>query len=186
MNAVIEAYKAKFNDKARQEQSNELIVYTLPLPELIINTTYLMDNWVCGALTHIHPGFSFHKASDINMTEEQRFYYLMGFMICMDEEPSRLHFYPIRQAYMLKGLMNKLPAKGLVDEAWKVAKRFDAQLGQLLLDEDDKPRDIGGFPENEAELTRFLGIYFDIAIYFCCACISGYVEAHMKQSANNK
>jgi hypothetical protein len=146
-----------FSGEEITRQLFDLIKPGQPLPELLINAAYLCDTWACAAIPHITGDTEFLHG--VNMTEDQRFYFLLGHAgtLLDTEHVGRSIFTIIRQAYHTKTLMNRVPEPELLKEVWRLVEKF-----HKIKDEDaaklddiwDYPPDYGEHPTLMVDVLR--------------------------------
>ena len=135
------------------EESNRLVEELLKpgqtITELLINTTYLLDTWICEALPILTGDPNFLR--DNRMTEDQRFYFFLGQtgVLLEKELGGRLFFTILRHAYRLKAMLNRIPEAEIMKEVYKL----DLDFKDISVEEIEKVHEI---IEEQAELQETL------------------------------
>ena len=165
-------------------QLNELIKPGDTLSEVLINTTYIYDKWVCAALPRITTDPEF--ISDTNLTADQRFYYYLGFSSALDDKEYQgiVCTNVIRHAYRLKGLLNRMTQPELMKEVWSLTEKFhkiaEDHIAKCAEDskEDDNKNPYPKYPpENDAEAVMYIQCFFYNALSYLGQSMGLFVEA---------
>lgn len=168
-----------------ERQENELFKPGQSIAEILINTTYLFDTWICASLPRMTNDQHFLR--DNNLTPNERFYFFLGLAsggTLLDREfGGRPLFNIIRHAYRLRALMTRITETELIKEVWRLAKQFhdikDEEAPLLAEAIESDPDDIPPLkypPENDAEVVEYIQGWFYHSLGYCGEFIGTWIE----------